>query len=1355
MTGPARGAVDLRGRRRLNPNTMRVPRYPEQLPITGRRSEIIAAIRAHRVIILCGDTGSGKSTQIPKMCLEAAGERRGLIGCTQPRRIAALTLAARIGEELGEQSAVGCRIRFHDSTGPENRIRMMTDGILLSEAVRSPSLRAYHTIVVDEAHERSLNIDVLLGLLHGLVERRRDLRLIITSATLDTEKFAAHFGGAPIIEVSGRTYPVEVRYEPPEEEASKGGKGEAAWSWAERAADGVERIVQESPRGDILVFLPTEQEIRDAVEIIQGRLGGRLDVLPLYARLPASEQKKVFASGGRRKVVATTNVAETSLTIPGIRYVVDSGTARISRYNPGTGTRGLPVEAISRSSADQRAGRCGRVEDGVCIRLYSEEDYRSRPEYTAPEIQRTNLAELILRLLEIGIEKIEAFPFVDAPEGAAVRDGLRTLREIGALADEGNAKGRKDSKGSGVSKGSKGSGGSRRLSDEGRLMARLPLDPRLARMLIQADREGCLGDVLPIAASLSVRDPRETPPEKRGSAEAAHAKFRDERSDFAGLLNIWEGFRRSGLKGGYTGKLKRFCRENYLSFPRMREWMDIHRQLALLMEENGYRIHRSKMSEWEDKRGEMSARYTAVHRSVLSGLLSHAARRAEEGGYEASRNRRAFIHPGSGLRKSRAEWIVAAELVRTSRLFARSAAEIDPSWLADLGAHLVKKSWVRPQWSQKRGTVTAEEQVRLFGFLIADSAVVPYGEVNPVEAREIFIRRALVEGDLGAGVSWDFLAANEKLRRRLEGMEAKLRRRDLLAGEDAMFAFYDARLPADVLDRETLNRALKGKSKPGRAKENQKENAKGHKKGQQKGQRKIESSRELRDKPGAALPFDLDKHLRMAESDLLTGVGAGVGAGVGVGAGADKSSLVLFPDTAMVGGEKWKLSYIFDTDSEQDGVTLKIPPGRLGDLPPGGADWMVPGLLAEKAEALIRSLPKDLRKRLIPAAETAAEAVSAMKPEGDFLGALSQWLYRERGINIPPNSWNLDALPRHLRVRLALLDESGREAAAARGEAELKTQKKTRQKNLPAHSPAADRHRRENERIGLTAWPGDIPDSVPIAGGGVLHPALTDQGSSVSLRFFDDKSDAEARHLDAQKRLALIHWAAALRELKRRFHLAGEARGAAVHLGGAVGGAAALEEALWERLITDVFASAPVRRQSEWEDLLKKGGAQMHQAAPVRLQLITQICETYAQTRRALLSIAEKQPHRRSLVSACLADAEALLKPDFIRLRPITVWEALPRWIKAELARAERGCSDPMRERRFGERWNPLRDRLAAMTESLSPMASREKRAAIDEAAIMLEELRVSLCAAGQVRPAMKISESRAARFLDEIERML
>ena len=1276
------------------------------------------------------------------MCLEAAGEKRGLIGCTQPRRIAALTLAARIAEELGDRDAVGCRIRFHDSAAPGNRIRLMTDGILLSEAVRSPSLGAYHSIIVDEAHERSLNIDVLLGLLHGLIQRRRDLKLIITSATLDTEKFAAHFGGAPIIEVSGRSFPVEIRYEPPGEGGQ--GKDEAASSWAERVSQAVQRIVQESRRGDILVFLPTEQEIRDTVEIIRGRFSRLLDVLPLYARLPASEQKKALAPGGRRRVVAATNVAETSLTIPGIRYVVDSGTARISRYNPGTGTRGLPVEAVSRASADQRAGRCGRVEDGVCIRLYSEEDYRSRPEYTPPEIQRTNLAEVILRLLDMGIESIESFPFVDSPAPAAIRDALRTLKEIGALADGGKGKenggaAAGGSEGSGGPKSSKGSGSrkgsGRHLSDEGRLMARLPLDPRLARMLIQADREGCLGDVLPVAAALSLGDPRETPPEKRGSAEAAHAKFRDERSDFAGRLNIWDAFRNSGLKGGYTGKLRRFCREHYLSFPRMREWMDVHRQLALLMEENGYRIRRWKTGAWADSRGEMSARYTAVHRSVLSGLLSHTARREEGGVYEASRNRRAVIHPGSGLKKSRAEWIVAAELVRTSRLFARSAAEIDPAWLIDLGAHLVKRSWVRPHWSLKRGAVMAEEQVRLFGFLIADSAIVPYAPVNPQEAREIFIRRALVEGDLERGGSRGFLAANETLRRRLEGMEAKLRRRDLVAGEDAAAAFYDARLPPDVLDRETLNRALKKKPGQAASKGDSKGDSKSDLKGDLKGDSKGGSpGRDKGGSPGSGAPRGLEEHLHMRESDLLTGADAAGG-------------LELFPDGAAVAGETWKLSYLFDPDSPRDGVTLEIPPGRLGELPPGGADWMVPGLLTEKAEALIRSLPKDLRKRLIPAAETAAAAVQGMKPEGDFLSALSRWLYRERGIDIPPNRWNIEAVPRHLRVRLALLDESGREAAAARRQAGLTTPNTT---SAPP-SPAADRFRRENERSGLSSWPGDIPASVPLPGGGLLHPALDDQGDSVSLRFLDDASDAEKRHSAGQRRLALIHWARPLRDLKRQFHLAGEARSAALHLGGA----AALEDALWERLVTDIFAASPVRLQSEWDTLLEQGGSRIHQAAPEYLSLITRICEALGRTRSALNRLAEKQPHRRGFVLTCLADAETLTKPDFIHRRSPSVWKALPRWLRALTVRAERGCADPMRERRFSEQWNPLRDRLAELTQSLSPMASREKQAALDEAAVMMEELRTALFAAGEVKPAVKISESRMTKFLDEIERML
>ena len=734
------------------------PAYPEELPITQRRSEIVEAIRKHQVIILAGETGSGKTTQIPKMCIEAGRGVRGLIACTQPRRIAALTVAARIAEELGSEDIVGCKIRFHDSCQPKNLIRVMTDGILLSEAQNHSALGAYDTIMIDEAHERSLNIDVLLGMMRRLIDRRRNLKLIITSATLDTQKFSDHFRGAPIIEVSGRTFPVEIRYSPPEE---------GTLSLPERSALGVRDIMSESRRGDILVFLPTEQDIRDTMELVSRDFSTRLNILPLFARLPTSKQRKAFEIGGRRKLVIATNIAETSLTIPGIRFVVDTGLARISRYNPGSGTHGLPIDPISRASADQRAGRCGRVEDGICIRLYSKEDYISRPEYTLPEIKRTNLAEVILRLIDLGIDDIEKFPFVDPPSAAGIRDGLKTLREIGAID---SAKGR-------------------RLTPNGRLMAHLPLDPRLARMLIHADREGCLGDVLPIVAALSLQDPREKPPEKAAQAESAHAAFRNELSDFIGWLNIWDGFRAKAGKGSYSGKLKRYCREHYLSFRRMREWMDVHRQITLVMEENGYRPHRKKPDPWVDRRGRYTQRYASIHRSILSGLLSHIAKRKEKGSYGATRNREVYIHPGSALRKSAPEWIVAAELVRTSKLFARSAAAIDPLWLEELGSHLVTKNWINPHWSNKTGSVMAEEQTRLFGFLVADGKMVPYGPIQPLKARGIFLQHFLVKADSPGAVDYSFLQSNACLIAALErdGIQTPAKRSSCWGGRPAYF----------------------------------------------------------------------------------------------------------------------------------------------------------------------------------------------------------------------------------------------------------------------------------------------------------------------------------------------------------------------------------------------------------------------------------------------------------------------------------------------------------------------------------------------------------------------------------------
>jgi len=1247
--------------------------YPSVLPIVARRREIVEAIRTHQVIVLSGETGSGKTTQIPKMCIEAGRGVDGLIGCTQPRRIAAITVAERIAEELKNKDLVGCKIRFHDSGIAGNYIRIMTDGILLAEARGNPGLYAYDTLIIDEAHERSLNIDVLLGMVRRLIDRRRNLKVIITSATLDTEKFSKHFRDAPIIEVSGRTFPVEIRYEDPGETETE----DAASSLAERTAAAVSRLMKESGSGDILAFLPTEIDIRETMEITGRQFSNRLNIVPLYARLPSAEQKKAFQTGGRRKLVVATNVAETSLTIPGIRYVVDSGLARISRYNPGTGTHGLPVDPISRASADQRAGRSGRVENGICIRMYSEEDYKARPRFTLPEIRRTNLAEVVLSLLDIGISDIESFPFVDPPDSAGIRDALRTLKEIGALEeDKGNKK-------------RNSSHTSRKLSQDGRIMARLPLDPRLAKVLLQAEKEGCLGEVLPIAAALSLPDPRERPPEKKGSADLAHKRFIDDQSDFIGWLNIWDGFRTFKGKGSYSGKLRRFCNENYLSFRRMREWMDIHRQLALVMEENGFRPHRRKTEASLDKKGNFSPAYTAIHRSLLSGFLSHIARKEEGSLFEATRNRKVRIHPGSSLFKSAPSWIMAAEIVRTSRLYARSVASIDPDWLIDLSPHLVSRNWIDPHWSRKAGSVLATEQLRLYGFLISGDRIIPYGTVRPSEAREIFIRRALVEGDMADNSSYSFLKANRRLLRRLEAMEEKLRRRDLLAGEDAVVSFYDRLLPLDVIDLGTLNGYIR--------------------------------------KSG-------DKKLILSEKDLLTGH-------------PDQNNLSAFPDAVEIAGDKWKLAYVFDNESEKDGVSLKIPSGRLSDLTPDKTDWLVPGLLEEKAEALMRGLEKKYRRKLIPIPETASEALAGMKREGkDMIRSLSEWLYRERRIDIPLDAWQPDNLPLHLQVRFSLLDDSGREIAAGRDPSVL-----VAVKTSSSDRGQSSRYRKEHELHGLLSWPDvDLSESVSIPGGGVLWPAFVDEGKDVSLKFFESRYEAEGSHEKALAKFAIIHWNRELRDFQKSLHLSGQARVIANY----VGGAAALEESLWDRVVIEIFSHNPVRKKHEWEALLADGGSRLHSLASEYLDLISEVLDCYGE-QRLILSDMEKISHRPDFIKVRLIDLEEIIGDSFIEKYKPEIWKSLTRWMKAVVSRARKGIADPQKDSKASKKISPIAERLSSIREKRSSLWGEEKKMALDEAEIMMEELKVAIFAAGDVRPAGKISEIRLIKKFDEIERLL
>ena len=1244
--------------------------YPSSLPITHKRHEIVQTIRNNQVLILSGETGSGKTTQVPKMCLEAGLGQRGIVCCTQPRRIAALTIAARIAEELKREDLVGCRMRFHDTCSKSNQIRVLTDGILLSEAQNHSRLRQYSAIIIDEAHERSLNIDVLLGMMRRLVDKRTDLKLIITSATLDTDKFSRHFDNAPIIEVSGRTFPVDIRYRLPDSPELNSNS-----SLAEQTITTVRSIVDDSKRGDILAFLPTEQDIRETAALAAKDFGDYLNIRQLYARLPSGEQKKAFETGGRRKLVIATNVAETSLTIPGIRYVVDTGLARTSRYSPGAGTQGLPVEPISRASADQRAGRCGRVENGVCIRLYTEEDYLSRPLFTLPEIQRSNLAEVMLKLLDLNIPDIEKFPFVDPPDSAAIRDGLRTLNEIGAIV----------------------SAKVRTLTPDGKLMARLPLDPRLAKMLIHASRENCLGDVLPITAALSVREPWDVPTDNPGKAQSIHASFRYEFSDFVTRLNLWDSFRSSKDSGSFSGKLKRFCKLNYLSYRRMLEWIDVHRQLALIMEENGYRLRRTKSDAWTDKKGNFTPRYAAIHRSILSGLLSHIAQQEESRDYKAARNRIATLHPASALRKEPPEWIVAAEMIRTSRLFARSAATIDPIWLEELGSHLISKSWINPGWDKKTGTVLAEEQSRLYGFLVARGKTVPYGPIRFKETRDIFIRSALVESDSSDLSGYSFLKHNRQMLKRLEAMEIKLRRRDLLVGDEAIASFYDNRLPPDVLDVGTLNRALK-------------------------------SSKHL------------EKRLHLTEEDLLTGVDI-------------QKDLQQFPDKVKLAGETWKLNYVFDPQSKRDGVTLNIPSGRLSQIQSPETDWMVPGLLKEKIEALMRGLPKPLRRKISPIADTAQAALKGMKRKMALIHSLSHWLYHERSIDIPPKDWNTDALPAYLKVRYRLLSDAGREVAAGYDIAHLEPANEgQRIKRLTPGGPASS-YKLQHELIDLKDWPETmdvIPESVSIGGNAVLWAGLQDDKDSVSLRFFDLQTEADRSHAKGQVRLGLMYWAREMRGFRQQLQLSGQARALAHYLGGPL----KLEDAVWERVAADIFAGELLRRRSEWQCLRENGGQKLFPSAQNSMAMISEILSAYGNLREQLTALAQKS-YRRDFIAACLADADALLNRNFIADYPLAVWQSIPRWIKAMEVHARRGSNDPACEQRFSIAWTPLFNRYRDMEDNLSPMATDRKRQALAEAGILLEELRVALSAAGEIKPAGKISESRMKKILDEIERML
>ncbi len=1057
----ARGEATIARRQAAVPEI----RYPPELPVSARRDDLLAAIGASQVVIVAGETGSGKTTQLPKICLELGRGVRGAIAHTQPRRLAARTVAERIADELGVQlgEAVGYAVRFSNKSQADTLIRLVTDGLLLAEIQHDRLLRRYDTIIVDEAHERSLNIDFLLGYLHRLLPQRPDLKLVITSATIDPGRFSEHFGGAPVVEVSGRTYPVEVRHRPLSAPASGAGAGASVADSSaaptddeasdedealvdrdpvDAIGDAVEELLRDGP-GDVLVFLSGEREIRDTAEALTGRLASRIEVLPLYARLAPQEQQRVFQRHDARRVVLATNVAETSLTVPGIGSVVDPGTARISRYSARLKVQRLPIEPVSQASADQRKGRCGRQSDGICIRLYSEEDFAQRPAYTDPEILRTSLASVILQMQALGLGEVEDFPFLDPPDRRQIRDGIALLHELGAL----------DPKAADPSK---------RLTPLGRRLAQLPVDPRLGRMVLAADRLGCADEVVVIAAALSIQDPRVRPLEERAQADQQHARFKDERSDFVGFLNLWRHLREQQreLSGN---QFRKRCRIQYLHYLRIREWQDLASQLRQAARGVGVTINQEP------------AEPEQVHVALLSGLLSHVGRhdvRRRE--YEGARGARFAIQNGSVLARKQPPWVMVAELMETNRLWGRTAAQIQPATIEPLATHLLKYSYEAPHWERKRGSVVATERATLYGLPVVPGRRIAYGAIDPVLSRELFIRCALVEGDWHT--RHDFVARNAAVLAELEELEHRARRRDILAGDEVIFDFYDARIPHEVVSVGHFDRWWKGARRA-------------------------------------------DPDLLSFPRDLLVG-----------GDVADLLDPRARPDAWQQGGLALALSYRFEPGDEHDGVTVHVPLAALAQLRDAGFDWLVPGLRHELVVALIRSLRKELRRPLVPIPELATDVVAGLRPrKGRLVDAVARELERLRGVRVAATDFDLSRLPAHLRMTFSVEDDAGEVLARGDDLDGLREALRPRQRAELAAATASI------ERSGLREWSiGELPRSLELPGRGVsAYPALVDEGDSVAVRALETEGAQRTAMHAGTRRLLALTVASPLRAVQR------------------------------------------------------------------------------------------------------------------------------------------------------------------------------------------------------------------------------
>jgi ATP-dependent helicase HrpA len=1230
--------------------------FDPALPITAHRDEIVGALQKHQLVVVCGATGSGKTTQLPKMCIEAGRGGFGLIGHTQPRRIAARAIAGRLAHELGSTvgGAVGYQVRFTDHTGPDCRVKLMTDGILLRELEHDRLLRRYDALIIDEAHERSLNVDFLLGVLKRVLPQRQELRVVITSATIDPQRFADFFGGAPVIEVSGRSYPVEVRYRPlsseDDEEELSLNEGVVA---AVRELDHVDR-------GDVLVFLPGEKQIREAAEALGKAKLHHTEILPLYARLSTRDQERIFEPHGPRRIVLATNVAETSLTVPGVRHVVDSGLARISRYSVRGKVQRLPIEPISQASADQRKGRSGREREGVCIRLYSEEDFNGRSLFTSPEVLRTNLASVILQMAALELGEPQDFPFVDPPDTRLINDGYRLLQELKAV-DE-----------------------SRAVTSLGSQISTLPLDPRLARMLLAASHHGCLAEMLIIAAFLAAQDPRERPSDAQQQADQQHAAFSDPRSDFIAILNLWTAFREHSatLSGG---QLRKWHRENFLSFVRMREWQELHRQL------------RDTIADLKLRPNEKPAEYGDLHQAILTGFLGAVGVLDERREYEGARGSRFVIAPGTPLASKPPKWVVAAQLVETTRLYARMVAAVEPQWIESAGAHLIKRSYTEPHWVEERGFVAAFESASLYGLTLAARRRVNYGSVAPQEAREIFVREALIEGRTRFRAP--FLDHNRRLRREVEQLEAKVRRRDILVDEQAMCDFYLARLPADVHSTASLEKFLRsphhshGRGRAGQAAQ-----------------------------PDADIPA---ARLTMTIHDLRRRDAAEV-------------TPAEYPDMWPFEGNELPIQYRFEPGAPDDGATVTLPLPLLAAATSASFSAPIPGWRVERITETLRALPKAIRKAFVPVPDTAARAAAETEAQDEFHKALAEWITRTSGSVTRAEDLAALPLPPHLRLNVRVVDLQGVVLAEGRDLNELKRTVQRKDVGAAQTHRTSATHRR---------WDfGPLPQQETVERRGLrftVYPTLRDRGEGVEAAEALSAAEADELLRSGVLRLAMLALPEQYKYARKRF---ADERDLML-LGQGLNNARPLPESLTQRSFSECFLKdlpTPPRTADEFQSLLDLRRASFGEAVDRVLAHAKEVLRELRAVRQKLGELGA--PGFERLQQEVRSQLDTLIAMDFPADVPVLLWPHLPRYLKALRRRLDKAPGNQKRDAELAARIAPA----VRVFEQINAQVRRARsRTELDRLQWLIEELRVSLYAQ-DLRTASPVSEKRVAEQIEK-----